>query len=138
MKKDKIISKTEDLVYLTLSILAILFIIIETIDLMYIFYKELSRFSFASERPLGLSGVPIFFNIIITLEILETFKNHHNTILSRVKIILLIAITAIVRKVITMDIKHTDYFIIIGIGIVILSFCVGYYFLSKKENIDNR
>jgi uncharacterized membrane protein (DUF373 family) len=103
---------------------------------MYIFYKELSRFSFASERPLGLSGVPIFFNIIITLEILETFKNHHNTILSRVKIILLIAITAIVRKVITMDIKHTDYFIIIGIGIVILSFCVGYYFLSKKENIE--
>lgn len=136
MKKDKIISKTEDLVYLILSILAILFIIIETIDLMYIFYKELSRFSFASERPLGLSGVPIFFNIIITLEILETFKNHHNTILSRVKIILLIAITAIVRKVITMDIKHTDYFIIIGIGIVILSFCVGYYFLSKKENIE--
>ena len=136
MKKDKIISKTEDLVYLTLSILAILFIIIETVDLMYIFYKEVSRFSFASERPLGLSGVPIFFNIIITLEILETFKNHHNTILSRVKIILLIAITAIVRKVITIDIKHTDYFLIIGIGIVILSICVGYYFLSKKENVE--
>ena len=136
MKKDKIISKTEDLVYLTLSILAILFIIIETVDLMYIFYKEVSRFSFASERPLGLSGVPIFFNIIITLEILETFKNHHNTILSRVKIILLIAITAIVRKVITIDIKHMDYFLIIGIGIVILSICVGYYFLSKKENVE--
>jgi uncharacterized membrane protein (DUF373 family) len=136
MKKDKIISKTEDLVYLTLSILAILFIIIETVDLMYIFYKEIRRFSFASERPLGLSGVPIFFNIIITLEILETFKNHHNSILSRVKIILLIAITAIVRKAITIDIKHTDYFIIIGIGIVILSICVGYYFLSKKENVE--
>jgi uncharacterized membrane protein (DUF373 family) len=136
MKKDKIISKTEDLVYLTLSILAILFIIIETVDLMYIFYKEVSRFSFASERPLGLSGVPIFFNIIITLEILETFKNHHNTTLSRVKIILLIAITAIVRKVITIDFKHVDYFLIIGIGIVILSICVGYYFLSKKENAE--
>jgi uncharacterized membrane protein (DUF373 family) len=136
MKKDKIISKTEDLVYLTLSILAILFIIIETVDLMYIFYKEVSRFSFASERPLGLSGVPIFFNIIITLEILETFKNHHNTILSRVKIILLIAITAVVRKVITIDIKHTDYFLIISIGILILSICVGYYFLSKKDNVE--
>jgi uncharacterized membrane protein (DUF373 family) len=136
MKKDNIISKTEDWVYLTLSILAILFIIIETVDLMYIFYKEVSRFSFASERPLGLSGVPIFFNIIITLEILETFKNHHNTILSRVKIILLIAITAIVRKVITIDIKQVDYFLIIGIGIVILSICVGYYFLSKRENVD--
>jgi hypothetical protein len=55
MKKDKIISKTEDLVYLILSILAILFIIIETVDLFYVFYKEVSRFSFSSERPLGLS-----------------------------------------------------------------------------------
>jgi uncharacterized membrane protein (DUF373 family) len=136
MKKDKIITKTEDLVYLILSILAILFIVFETVDLIYIFYKEVSRFTFANERPLGLSGVPIFFNILITLEILETFKNHHNTILSKVKIILLIAITAIVRKIITLDIKHSDYFMLIGIATLILSFCLGYYLLSKKENIE--
>jgi uncharacterized membrane protein (DUF373 family) len=136
MKKDKIILKTEDIVFLILSILAILFILFETIDLIYIFYKEVSRFSFASERPLGLAGVPIFFNILITLEILETFKNHHNTILSKVKIILLIAITAIVRKIITLDIKHSDYLILIGIAILILSLCIGYYFLSKKENVE--
>lgn len=136
MKKETIILKTEDYVYLILSILAILFIIFETVDLIYVFYKEVSRFAFADERPLGLTGVPIFFNIIITLEILETFKNHHNTILSRVKIILLIAVTAIVRKIITLDIKHTDYFMLFGITILILSFCVGYYFLSKKENVE--
>ena len=136
MKKDKIISRTEDLVYLFLSILAILFIVFETIDLIYIFYIEVIGFSFASERPLGLTGVPIFFNILITLEILETFKNHHNTILSKVKIILLIAITAIVRKVITLDIKHSEYLFLIGIAVLILSFCIGYYFLSKKENVE--
>ena len=136
MKKDKIISKTEDLVYLILSILAILFIIIETIDLIYIFYIEVIRFSFESERPWSLAGVPIFFNILITLEILETFKNHHNTILSKVKIILLVAITAIVRKVITLDIKHSEYLLLVGIAILIISFCLGYYLLSKKENVE--
>ncbi len=136
MKKDKIIVKTEDLVYLILSILAILFILFETVDLIYIFYKEVSRFSFASERPLGLTGVPIFFNILITLEILETFKNHHNTILSKVKIILLIAITAIVRKIITLDIKHSDHLMLIGIAILICSLGLGYYLLSKKENVE--
>jgi uncharacterized membrane protein (DUF373 family) len=136
MKKDKIILKTEDLVYLVLSVLAILFIVFETADLIYIFYKEVIRFSFASERPLGLAGVPIFFNILITLEILETFKNHHNTILSKVKIILLIAITAIVRKIITLDIKHSDYVMLIGIAFLIITLCLGYYLLSKKENIE--
>lgn len=136
MKKDKIILKTEDIVYLVLSVLAILFIVFETADLIYIFYKEVIRFSFASERPLGLAGVPIFFNILITLEILETFKNHHNTILSKVKIILLIAITAIVRKIITLDIKHSDYVMLIGIAFLIITLCLGYYLLSKKENIE--
>jgi uncharacterized membrane protein (DUF373 family) len=132
MTKDSFISKTESWVYLTLSVLAILFIIVETIDLIYIFYKELSRFSFEEGRPLGLSGVPIFFNILITLEILETFKNNHNTILSKVKIILLIAITAVVRKVITIDIKHSEYMMLISIAVLLLSFCIGYYFLSKN------
>lgn len=136
MTKDTFIEKTESWVYLTLSVLAILFIIIETIDLIYIFYKELSRFSFEEGRPLGLSGVPIFFNILITLEILETFKNNHHTILSKVKIILLIAITAVVRKVITIDIKHSEYLMLISIAILILSFCIGYYFLSKHG--DNK
>ena len=101
----------------------------------YVFYKEVSSFSFSSERPLGLSGVPIFFNILITLEILETFKNHHNTIISKVKIILLVAVTAIVRKVITLDIKHSEH-LTLGIAVLILSFCIGYYFLSRKENVE--
>jgi uncharacterized membrane protein (DUF373 family) len=52
-----------------------------------------------------------------------------------VKIILLVAITAIVRKVITLDIKHSEHLILIGIAVLILSFCIGYYFLSKKENV---
>jgi uncharacterized membrane protein (DUF373 family) len=133
MTKDTFISKTESWVYLTLSILAILFIIIETVDLIYIFYKELSRFSFANERPLGLSGIPIFFNILITLEILETFKSNHKSILSKVKIVLLVAITAVVRKVITIDIKHSEYMMLISIALLLLSFCIGYYFLSKHS-----
>jgi uncharacterized membrane protein (DUF373 family) len=133
MKKDKLITKTEDIIYLILSVLAILFIVIEVIDLAFVFYREIRDFSFNDLKPLGLSGVPIFFNIIITLEILETFKNHHSDILSKVKLILLIAITTIIRKLITLDIKYSEYHLLFGISILILSLCVGYYFLNKKD-----
>lgn len=51
---------------------------------------ELSRFSLATERPLELSGMPIYFNILITLEILENFKHHHKSILSKVKIVVML------------------------------------------------
>lgn len=132
MIKDKIITKTEDLVYLVLSILALLFIIIEVIDLIYIFYKELGVFVFSNSKSIALTGVPIFFNILITLEILETFKNHHQSVLSKVKIIVLVAITAVVRKIITMDIKHIDYLLLLSISVLIISLSLGYFFLSKK------
>ena len=134
MIKDKILNKTEDIVYFVLSILAILFIIFEIIDLVYIFYSEVKQFSFIDKKSIALSGVPIFFNILITLEILETFKEHHKNILSRIKIIVLVALTAIVRKIITMDIKHTEYLLILSISALVISLCLGYYFLSKKQH----
>ena len=133
MNKDKIITKTEDVIYFILSALSILFIAIEVVDLVFVFYREIREFSFYDTKPLGLSGVPIFFNIIITLEILETFKNHHNDILGKVKLILLIAITAIVRKLITLDIKYSEYHLLFGISVLILSLCVGYYFLNRID-----
>ena len=132
-KKDKLIAKTEDAIYLVLSFLAVLFIGIEVVDLCFVFYNEMRHFSFSDSKPMGLSGVPIFFNIIITLEILETFKNHHNDILGKVKLIVLIAITAIVRKIITLDIKYSEYHLLFGISALILSLCVGYYFLAKQD-----
>jgi hypothetical protein len=132
-KKDKLIAKTEDYIYLILSVFAILFIAIEVVDLCFVFFTEISQFSFSDAKPLGLSGVPIFFNIIITLELLETFKNHHSDILAKVKLILLIALTAIVRKLISMDLKYAEFNFLFGIAGLILSLCVGYYFLAKKD-----
>ena len=46
MNKDKLITKTEDIIYLILSVLAILFIVIEVIDLAFVFYREIRDFSF--------------------------------------------------------------------------------------------
>ncbi|MFT5253323.1 MAG: uncharacterized membrane protein (DUF373 family) [Flavobacteriales bacterium] len=103
-------------------------------DLVYIFYSEVKQFSFIDKKSIALSGVPIFFNILIALEILETFNEPHKNILSRIKIILLVALTAVVRKIITMDIKHIEYLLIISISAVVISICSGYYFLSKKQN----
>jgi uncharacterized membrane protein (DUF373 family) len=136
MLKDKILNKTEDFVYLVLSVLAIFFIIFEIIDLIYIFYSEIVIYSFAEKKSIALTGVPIFFNILITLEILETFKKHHDSLVSRIKIIVLVALTAVVRKIITMDIKHSDYLLLLSISALVVSLCLGYYFISKNQHSD--
>lgn len=133
---DKIIHQAEKVLYAILAILIIAFVIYETLDLIYLFYCEVSQASFLENKSIALTGVPLFFNIIIALEILETFKGDNENILRKVKIIILIALTAISRKIITMDLKHSDYHLLLGISILILALCTGYYLLTKhqKEN----
>ena len=102
---DKIIHKSEKVLYAILAILIIAFVAYEILDLIYLFYCEVSQASILENKSIALTGVPLFFNIIIALEILETFKGANEDILRKVKIIVLIALTAISRKIITMDNK---------------------------------
>lgn len=136
---DKTIHVTEKTIYYILSVLILLFVVYEVLDLIYLFYVEVSQASISENRSLALKGVPLFFNIIIALEILETFKGNTDNILNKVKIILLIALTAISRKVIVMDVKHIDFQIELGISILIFTICIGYFFLNsslKKNNSE--
>ena len=129
---DKIIHLSEKTIYYTLSLLIILFVIYETFDLIHLFYTEVCNASILDNKSIALSGVPLFFNIIIALEILETFRGDNENILRKVKIILLIALTAISRKVIVMDVKHAEFETDLGIAILVLSICIGYFILNSK------
>ncbi|MDI1315839.1 phosphate-starvation-inducible PsiE family protein [Flavobacterium sp.] len=134
---DRIIHSTEKTIFYVLSILILLFVIYEVFALIHLFYTEVSDASISDNKSIALSGVSLFFNIIIALEIMETFKGHNDNILRKVKIILLIALTAISRKVIVMDVKHADINIDLGISILILSICFGYFILSYKTRTNS-
>jgi uncharacterized membrane protein (DUF373 family) len=134
---DKIIHKAEKVLYAILAILILVFVSYEILDLIYLFYCEVSQASILENKSIALTGVPLFFNIIIALEILETFKGANENILRKVKIIVLIALTAISRKIITMDIKHSEYHLLIGISILIIALCAGYYLLNKNQKSND-
>jgi uncharacterized membrane protein (DUF373 family) len=129
---DKIIHLAEKTIYYVLSILILLFVVFEIVNLVHLFYVEVSE-AYIFDKSLALTGVPLFFNIIIALEILETFKGNSENVLRKVKIILLIALTAISRKVIVMDVKHAGFETELGISILILSICGGYFFLQNPK-----
>ena len=129
---DKTIHFLEKAIYYTLSILILLFVVYEIFDLIHLFYTEVCDASILDGKSIALSGVPLFFNIIIALEIMETFKGHNENILRKVKLILLIALTAIARKIIVMDVKHAEFEIELGISILVLSICIGYFILNSK------
>ena len=129
---DKIIHSTEKTIYYVLSILILLFVVYEVFALIHLFYTEVTDASISDNKSIALSGVSLFFNIIIALEILVTFKGNNENILQKVKIILLIALTAISRKIIVVDVKHTELETEIGISILVLTICIGYFILNYK------
>ena len=135
--KEKLLEKSQSVIYYVLIIIALAYIVFQMVDLVVQFYSLVVHYSPAHNEentPYSFSGVVVdFFNILISLEILETFRHHKNEVQYQTRIIILIAITAMTRKIITLDIKHADYLTDIGIALLIISLTVGYYFIVQSN-----
>jgi uncharacterized membrane protein (DUF373 family) len=77
----------------------------------------------------------LFFLVIIGIELLETVKMIIMESSMNVDVIILVGITAIVRKILIIDLKNTDPLFLIGMGILIIALAGTYYLVvvSKKE-----
>ncbi len=77
-----------------------------------------------------------FLMILIGLELIETIKVYLTQDTIHVEIVFLVAIIAITRKVIILDVKMLTPLTLLGVAAIILSLSVGYYVLKKA--IDKR
>lgn len=75
-----------------------------------------------------------FLMILIGLELIETIKVYLVEEMVHVEIIFLVAIIAITRKVIILDVKSLPPLTLIGVAAIILALSGGYYWLKKALN----
>lgn len=75
-----------------------------------------------------------FLMVLIGLELIEVMKAYVVEETVHVEVIFLVAIIAITRKVIILDVKSLPAFTLIGIAAIILALSVGYYVLKKALN----
>ncbi len=75
----------------------------------------------------------LFFLVIIGIELLETVKMIIVESSMNVDVIILVGVTAIVRKVMIIDIKNTDPFFLMGLGVLIIALAAAYYLVSSSE-----
>ena len=78
-----------------------------------------------------------FLLVLIGIELLETFKIYLEENVINVQVVLLVAIIAIARKVIILDVKSLPSMTLIGIGVIVVSLSAGYY-LVKKSQLDEK
>jgi uncharacterized membrane protein (DUF373 family) len=72
-----------------------------------------------------------FLLILIGLELLETIKAYLSEHVVHVEIVLEVALIAIARKVIILDVKKTESLSLLGIALLIASLA-GAYYLERK------
>jgi uncharacterized membrane protein (DUF373 family) len=72
-----------------------------------------------------------FLTILIGLELIETMKVYLSEELFHVEIIFSVAIIAITRKIIILDVKKLEPLTLLGIAAIVLALAFGYYALKK-------
>ena len=69
--------------------------------------------------------------VLIGLELIETIKVYLVDESIHIEIICLVAIVAVVRKVIVLDVYKLPPVTLLGVAAIILALCIGYFFLKK-------
>lgn len=136
MNFEKFSSRFTVVIFQILTATVMVYIVLETIELIYQF-----GLSLASIDPLGdrllitkeqtAQVLPVFFNILIAVELMDTFSAYVKEHFLKVRSILLIGLIAIGRKLLVLDIGHADGLSNIGLAAIILALALGYYLVKS-------
>jgi uncharacterized membrane protein (DUF373 family) len=136
--EEKIIPKIEFAVIIALQVLAIVLVVVATINLFVLLggnlIAEVSQV--ASVETLLPAMQRAFAGILIVvlgLELLETLKTYFIEHHVRLEVILIVAIIAVGRHVIQIDFEHSSGPVLMGLSAVILSLTFGYFLVRKAQ-----
>ncbi|MGF1637034.1 MAG: phosphate-starvation-inducible PsiE family protein [Cyclobacteriaceae bacterium] len=132
------LKKFEVFVFYVLSGIIVLYITVELIELIYQFGKALITRNDSSTRLLITKEqtalvLPVFFNILIAIELIDTFNVYIKEHSIKVQSILLIGLIAIGRKLLVLDVGHADGLSNIGLASIILALSLGYFLVKKPQ-----
>jgi uncharacterized membrane protein (DUF373 family) len=127
------IRKLEHLVIRSLIFMMALIILISTVELGYYLVRDLLSppFFFLEINDL-LELFGFFLLILIGVELLETIKAYLKKKVIHSEVVLDVALIAIARKVIILDLNKYDSVVIIGIAALILCISIAYYIVKRK------
>jgi uncharacterized membrane protein (DUF373 family) len=137
-ESNSVLKKFEVGVFYFLTAIIALYIAIEVIELVYQFGKALISSNEDSERLLITKEqtskvIPVFFNVLIAIELIDTFNVYIKEHSIKVQSILLIGLIAIGRKLLVLDIGHSDGMTNIGLAAIIIALALGYYLVKRPE-----
>jgi len=131
----KYINKFQKVVIWSVIWMMVLVILGTTLEVGWIIVSNLTNppyLLFEVDNVLDIFG--LFFIIIIGIELLETIKMILDESMMNVGIIILVGLTALVRKILVIDIKTTSPLFLVGMGVLIVALAAAYYLVVLSGN----
>ena len=128
----KYLEKLEGIVIRALVVMMALVVLFASLDLAWIIVKDLSTppyLLFDVNRLLEIFGM--FLLVLIGIELLESIRMYLDHRLVHVEGVMTVAVIAIARKVIILDVKDLDGLKLIGIGVIIIALAGGYVYIKR-------
>ena len=128
----KYLAKIEFVVIRALVVMMALVVLFASLDLAWIIIRDLSTppyLLFDVNRLLEIFGM--FLLVLIGIELLESIRMYLDHKLVHVEVVMTVAIIAIARKVIILDVKELDGLKLIGIGLIIIALAGGYVYIKR-------
>lgn len=130
----KIFNEVEKYAAYALLVLMIVIVVSATLEVAYVVITNLFAppgFFIGVSDLFELFG--LFLMVLIGLELMTSIRMYIEDHSIHAEMMLLIAITAITRKVVILDAKAIRPMILFGIGFVIIALTAGYYLIRKSR-----
>ena len=128
------LQKFEKFIIVSLTVMMGVVVFLSTVELGWMLVRDILT------PPVGLIELDeilelfgFFLLILIGIELLETIKIYMTENLLRVEVVLLVAIIAVARKVIILDIKEMSDLKLIGIAAIILALAGGFFLMRRYD-----
>jgi uncharacterized membrane protein (DUF373 family) len=133
-----ILKRFEKLMVQALMVMMAIVLAFATIDLGWLIVKDLLEspiLLLSVEQLLDIFG--LFMLVLIGIELLETImKTYITQEQPHYEVVLSVAIIAIARKVIILDLKQVDSLSLIGIASIVVALTAGYFLMKRSQLPD--
>ena len=129
-----LLKKFEKMVTVTLVVLMTVVVLLATIELGWIIVQDIITppvFLLEISELLDIFG--LFLLVLIGVELLETIKAYLKENVVHFEVVLTVAMIAIARKVITLDVKELPSMTLVGIAAIIVALAAAKYFFRKAN-----
>ena len=130
-----LIKSFEKIIIRVLVVLMAFVLLLSTVELAWVIIKDIITppvFFLEIDELLDIFG--LFMLVLIGIELLDTIaKTNMAESTNHAQIVMAVAIIAIARKVIILDVKDLSGLALVGIAAIILALSIGYYLIKKKD-----